>query len=523
MIGVVEDRSALSQTRARAGDRLVLTKPLGFGIAAQAIKKGRLSDAQLAQAVAIMTTLNKAAKDAALAAGAHAATDVTGFGLLGHLHHLAIASGLSARVFADAVPTLDFVRSLAAEGMVPGGSKDNLAYVEPHASFDSSLSEVERLILADAQTSGGLLIAVPPEAEASLFAGAGGARNTRPRGGGGAGFRGAGASRGGARRAVLIRASLSELPRPDRRCAPVVDADRGASAGDSVALRLRGDASPEAVSASSQQISDVLLPEKGDVAALIPLEARAIPVMPEVEGVVRRRETVRDARVEVAPRVGHTRRVRQRGDHAQQLLDPIEADPHRPGDAQQDCRCVAAEEPQEVDGGDPRDHAIEVVLEGRQQRGGVAAQGDALNAHARRALGAQPCDQASDVPDGLGLGVDGVEEVARQVAVTAPAAHPTRAVERHHGDRDIEAQVPVEPARTEAGEVDGRVSHPVAGDADDPGPVGPGVPHRPGVGGAVRRVFQEAPAARLSRVGFVATLEAQMLEGSERRSDARRC
>jgi selenide,water dikinase len=119
--------------------------------------------------VAIMTTLNKAAKDAALAAGAHAATDVTGFGFLGHLHHLATASGLSARVFADAVPTLDFVRSLAAEGLVPGDSKDNLAYVEAHASFDSSLSEVERLILADAQTSGGLLIAVPPEAEASLL------------------------------------------------------------------------------------------------------------------------------------------------------------------------------------------------------------------------------------------------------------------------------------------------------------------------------------------------------------------
>jgi selenide,water dikinase len=169
VIGVVEDRDALSQTRARAGDRLVLTKPLGFGIAAQAIKKGRLSDAQLEQAVAIMTTLNKAAKDAALAAGAHAATDVTGFGLLGHLHHLALASGLSARVYADAVPTLDFALSLAAEGMVPGGSKDNLAYVEPHASFDSSLSEEERLILADAQTSGGLLIAVPREAEALLL------------------------------------------------------------------------------------------------------------------------------------------------------------------------------------------------------------------------------------------------------------------------------------------------------------------------------------------------------------------
>jgi selenide,water dikinase len=169
VLGVVEESRALRQNRARAGDRLVLTKPLGFGIAAQAIKKGRLSEAELAQAVALMTTLNKAAKDAALAAGAHAATDVTGFGLLGHLHHLAAASGLSARVFADAVPVLDFVPPLAREGMVPGGSKDNLAYVEPHTSFDPSLTEVERVILADAQTSGGLLIAVPPEEEASLL------------------------------------------------------------------------------------------------------------------------------------------------------------------------------------------------------------------------------------------------------------------------------------------------------------------------------------------------------------------
>jgi selenide,water dikinase len=169
VIGVLPDRGALSQNRAGAGDRLVLTKPLGFGIAAQAIKKRRLSEAQLEHAVAIMTTLNRAAKDAALASGAHAATDVTGFGLLGHLHHLASASGLSARIFADAVPILDFVSEFAAEGMVPGGSKDNLAYVQPCTSFDSSLSEVERLILADAQTSGGLLIAVPPEAEASLL------------------------------------------------------------------------------------------------------------------------------------------------------------------------------------------------------------------------------------------------------------------------------------------------------------------------------------------------------------------
>ena len=103
VLGRVDRERPLSQTHAQVGDRLVLTKPLGFGIAAQAIKKQRLGDADLARVVAAMTTLNKGAKDAALAAGAQAATDVTGFGFLGHLHHLLQASGVAARVFADEV------------------------------------------------------------------------------------------------------------------------------------------------------------------------------------------------------------------------------------------------------------------------------------------------------------------------------------------------------------------------------------------------------------------------------------
>ena len=170
VIGRADPAQTLSQTGASAGDRLVLTKPLGFGVAAQAIKQGRLSDDELAVVVAAMCALNKGAKDAALSAGAHAATDVTGFGLLGHLHHLVSASRCAARVFADAVPRLDFALSLAEEGLVPGGSVKNLAYVKPHTSFDDGLSEAERLLLADAQTSGGLLIAVPPEKEAELVA-----------------------------------------------------------------------------------------------------------------------------------------------------------------------------------------------------------------------------------------------------------------------------------------------------------------------------------------------------------------
>ena len=169
VVGRVDPRGALSQTRARAGDRLVLTKPLGFGIAAQAIKSQRLGPADLERVVAAMTSLNRGAKDAALAVGAQAATDVTGFGLLGHLHHLLLGSKRSARLFAASVPVFDFVRPLAEADQIPAGSRKNLAYVEPHTHFEPGLSPAERLILADAQTSGGLLIAVPPESEAGLL------------------------------------------------------------------------------------------------------------------------------------------------------------------------------------------------------------------------------------------------------------------------------------------------------------------------------------------------------------------
>jgi selenide,water dikinase len=159
----------LAQTNAKPGDRLVLTKPLGFGIAAQAIKESKLSGGELETTLAAMATLNKGAKDAALAAGARAATDVTGFGLLGHLHHLASASGLAAKIRVRDIPTLDFIRDLAQAGVAPGGSRKNLAYAAPHTRFGDDVAEVDRLILSDAQTSGGLLIAVPPDREATLI------------------------------------------------------------------------------------------------------------------------------------------------------------------------------------------------------------------------------------------------------------------------------------------------------------------------------------------------------------------
>ncbi len=169
VIGDVYPEKCLSQTGAMAGDRLVLTKPIGTGIAAQAIKNQRISEAEMEEVINSMQTLNKGAKDAALAAGARAATDITGFGLLGHLHNLLLGCGKAARIDASAVPTFAATQRLVAEGLVPGGSKNNLRYVEAATSFDESIPQSERIVLADAQTSGGLVIAVPAENEGLLL------------------------------------------------------------------------------------------------------------------------------------------------------------------------------------------------------------------------------------------------------------------------------------------------------------------------------------------------------------------
>ncbi len=170
VLGSVDPDHALSQDGARVGDRLVLSKPIGSGIAAQAIKSDQLAPRDLESVVHAMSMLNKGARDAALAAGATAATDVTGFGLLGHTHNLVLAAGHGARLRAREVPVFEFARPLAERGQIPGGSKKNLAYVEHCTRFDDRVGEVERLILSDAQTSGGLLIAVPPEREPLLLA-----------------------------------------------------------------------------------------------------------------------------------------------------------------------------------------------------------------------------------------------------------------------------------------------------------------------------------------------------------------
>jgi len=162
-VGEVDPARMVTNAGARPGDVLVLTKPLGSGIVATAVKAGVASDVVVAEAVRCMATLNRAGAEAMVAAGVTAGTDVTGFGLLGHLRSMMRASGTSARIIAARVPWLPGVEALVDAGQIPGGTKRNLSDLTEAVSFGAEISERTRLVLADAQTSGGLLMAVPPE------------------------------------------------------------------------------------------------------------------------------------------------------------------------------------------------------------------------------------------------------------------------------------------------------------------------------------------------------------------------
>ncbi|MBD5831015.1 selenide, water dikinase SelD [Janibacter melonis] len=152
--GTADPDRLLRNDAAQPGLPISLTKPLGLGILNNRHKAtGELS----AEAVEVMTTLNREASEAALAAGVRSATDVTGFGLLGHLHKLCRASGVAAEIDAAAVPYVSGAREALAAGHVPGGSRRNLDWVRPHLSADGVVED-ELVMLADAQTSGGLLV-----------------------------------------------------------------------------------------------------------------------------------------------------------------------------------------------------------------------------------------------------------------------------------------------------------------------------------------------------------------------------
>ena len=162
VVGTVDPARVLTNAGAQPGDTLVLTKPIGLGVISTALKRDRATAEHVAAATAVMTTLNAAARDAATAVGVHAATDVTGFGLLGHLREVCVASGVGATIAAHTVPVIDGVRDLVAEGMIAGGTRRNHSFVAPDVDF-GELAGDEQLLLADAQTSGGLLLSVPAD------------------------------------------------------------------------------------------------------------------------------------------------------------------------------------------------------------------------------------------------------------------------------------------------------------------------------------------------------------------------
>jgi selenide, water dikinase len=175
VIGEADPDRLLRNTAGRPGEALVLTKPLGTGLAATAVKR-READAILpggslahlyAEAVAEMTRTNAEAASAALDAGAAAATDVTGFGLLGHLRELCLASGVGARIDVPAVPTLQGLENVLDADEVPGGTRRNLEYTRPHLDV-AGTTDRDLLVLADAQTSGGLLVALPDDRATEL-------------------------------------------------------------------------------------------------------------------------------------------------------------------------------------------------------------------------------------------------------------------------------------------------------------------------------------------------------------------
>ncbi len=168
--GLVDPAKVLTNSAAKPGDALILTKPIGLGILSTAAKRGAASPEHIAKSISVMSTLNRAAAEAMSHCPVNACTDITGFGLIGHLLEMTIGSAVEAELWVDAVPVLPGTLDLAMAGIIPGGTKDNLAHAATHVHWAAEIPEIERLILCDAQTSGGLLISLPEAEAASLLA-----------------------------------------------------------------------------------------------------------------------------------------------------------------------------------------------------------------------------------------------------------------------------------------------------------------------------------------------------------------
>lgn len=167
--GVVRPDRIVRNVGAVPGDQLILTKPLGIGIITTGIKQEKTSSDALDEAIRVMERLNRDASEAMVEVGVNAATDVTGYGLLGHLYEMTSGSHVTARISYSRVPVLEEARSLARRGAIAAGSTRNYEYLRPRVTF-SGLDEIDEIILCDAQTSGGLLMAVPQERLESLQA-----------------------------------------------------------------------------------------------------------------------------------------------------------------------------------------------------------------------------------------------------------------------------------------------------------------------------------------------------------------
>lgn len=167
--GIVHPDKVLRNSTAQPGDALILTKPVGLGILTTGLKQGLVDSQAEEKAIQIMASLNKTAAESMQKHKVHACTDITGFGLLGHLYEMASGSKVNVQILLDNVPIISEAYDLAMMDIIPGGTLNNLSFVNPHVNFDYGISHIDQVLLADAQTSGGLLISLPEEdAEALL-------------------------------------------------------------------------------------------------------------------------------------------------------------------------------------------------------------------------------------------------------------------------------------------------------------------------------------------------------------------
>jgi len=169
-LGFIDPQAMITKGGAKVGDRLLLSKPLGFGTTTTALKNGKADPNDVAEVVSWMKRLNRSASELALEFGVSGGTDITGFSLLGHGYEMAQASGVGLQFSFESIPILSGAQRYAQEWIFPGGSTDNRAYFGPHVKFEPQIDEPSQMLLFDAQTSGGLLLAAAPENVAPLLA-----------------------------------------------------------------------------------------------------------------------------------------------------------------------------------------------------------------------------------------------------------------------------------------------------------------------------------------------------------------